>query len=90
MKTLIGELVKENERFSLRYLLFEENDKDQLKSSFFNILVELHDNKHDEFAEARNFTGNRKLAERMLKRLSLGTVTPVGLPYIIEDYLADI
>lgn len=90
MKTLIGELKKDCERFALRYQLFEETDNEHFGKSFFSLSVELRDNDHDEFAEARDFTSNRISAEDMLKSVCYGIVTPICLSYIIEDYLADI
>ncbi|HAN20739.1 MAG TPA: hypothetical protein DCP51_03555 [Clostridiales bacterium] len=90
MKTLIGEQIKECENFSLRYLLYEENDCEQFERNFFSLLVELNGNEQNDFATARDFTADRTIAENMLDSLCSGTVTPVGLPYIIEDYLAEI
>lgn len=90
MKTLIGELNKDCERFFLRYQLFEETDDEHYGKSFFSLSVELCDNDHDEFAEARDFTSNRFSAEDMLKSIYNGVVTPVCLSYIIEDYLGAI
>lgn len=90
MKKLIGEQKMECECFTLRYLLFEECDDKNCNNVFFSLLVELYACKKSEFAEARDFTGNRTAAEHMLRALHSGKVTPISLPYIIEDYLAQI
>jgi len=81
LKTLISELKRDCERFTLRYQLFEEFDNEHT--------VKLYDNEHVETAEARDVTSCRVSAEKLLKAICSGTVTPTCLPYIIEDYLAE-
>jgi len=89
LKTLISELKRDCERFTLRYQLFEEFDNEHFGKSFFSFTVKLYDNEHVETAEARDVTSCRVSAEKLLKAICSGTVTPTCLPYIIEDYLAE-
>lgn len=86
MKKLIGQLSKNYGGCLLRYLLFEECDnfKDQV---YFSLLVEKRDETEYDFKMVRDFTNKRTEAEKMLKRVCAGKVTPVGLPYVIEDYV---
>jgi hypothetical protein len=86
VKTLIREMTKKYRSFSLRYLLFEECDKfsDEIQ---FSLLIELRNKKKNDFIIVHNFTSNRTDAEKILKKLHAGKVTPIGLPYIIEDYV---
>jgi len=90
VKKLIGERKLRCERFKLRYLLFEESDFKHSENVFFSLLVELSDGKKSEIAQARDFTSRRSEAEKMLSKICRGKVTPMGLPYIMEDYIADI
>jgi hypothetical protein len=89
MKKLIGELNVKCKKFSLKYLLFEEFDIEICDMLFFSLLIELLDGKHNEFAQVRNFTNDRIIAEQMLCKICFGKVTPIGLPYIIEDFIAE-
>ncbi|HOJ48985.1 MAG TPA: DUF6514 family protein [Bacillota bacterium] len=86
MRTLIGELSKNYRSFKLRYLLYEECDNfsDQI---FFSLLIEKRNEHENDYKAIRNFTNSRKVAEKVLKKLYAGNVTPVGLPYIIEDFI---
>lgn len=86
MKTLISELSKNYRSFSLRYLLFEECDNfsDQI---YFSLLIEKRNEQENDFKAIQNFTSSRKVAEKMFKKLYVGSVTPIGLPYIIEDFI---
>jgi hypothetical protein len=84
---LVSELKKDYKRFSLRYLLYEECDSNYSDKFFFSLLIELRRGDISDFIKIQNFTSSRMDAEKMLRRLYAGKVTPVGLPYIIEDYV---
>jgi hypothetical protein len=86
VKKLIGDLSRNYRSCSLRYLLFEEYDcfSDEV---YFSLLIELRNEKENDFKMVQNFTNSRRDAEKMLKKLYTGTVTPISLPNIIEDYI---
>lgn len=86
MKTLIRELSRDYRSCTLRYLLFEECDNFSDKV-YYSILIEFRSKKGNDFKTLQNFTSSRKVAERILNKLCAGKVTPLGLPYIIEDYV---
>ena len=85
MKTLVSELKKNYRSFSLRYLLYEECDSNYSNEIFFSLLIELRKGDMNDFKIVQNFTSSRTDAEKMLRRLHAGKVTPLGLPYVIED-----
>ena len=89
VKKLIDEKSLRCKSFTLKYLLFEECDDMHNGKSFFSLSVELRNGRICEIAEARDFTASRTATLYMLKSMRSGKVTPTGLPYIIEDYIAE-
>jgi len=89
MKKLIDVLSIRCKKFTLKYLLYEETDIELCDMLFYSLLTILFDEQHNEFAQAKKFTSDRTIAYRMLNKISTGKVTPVGLHYIIEDFIAE-
>lgn len=87
VKRLVAELKRAYKDFTLRYLLFEENEDLETERTFYSFVVQkLHGHKNN-FAEARDITSDPMQANELLNGLYSGEVTPIGLHYVIEDYI---
>lgn len=77
--------------FRLEYYLLESegSDLEELKGEkVFGIeIVKITDETEVETRTVRNLSCSRKLAMDILKKLVYNTVTPVGMPFVIDDII---
>lgn len=88
MSRLKYERTKQCKNFALRYLLYEETPSDCLcdgKCSFYRIAIELNCSGTRESADTGKLAGTEKGAHGLLDAFYRGMVTPISLPYVVED-----
>lgn len=77
--------------FELEYYLVESemDDKDELTGvEVYGIeIIKKIDNVNVESSFVKNFTCCREYAKKIVDKLAYNTVTPVGLPFVLDDIL---